>query len=243
MSITGRMWRLAVPALLLLTLPAGLRAQQPDDDSSPYHQALLNYKAGHYDAARIVIDEAEKQQPNDVATAILKARIMTEQGDFAPGAELLRRFLTDTGPIEVQLALGDLFLRQRNFGGAANLYDQALQLKPGDPDIMLKLIYAKINTADLITAGKYASELKPMDPLNPAYYFADAALSNATGKSAKADEDIQTVRTIYGITVANRYLKTYLEVFSAKPKEGISARAEPPSTNAAPAAAAPAAQP
>jgi tetratricopeptide (TPR) repeat protein len=211
-----------------------------DDDSSPYHQALLNYKSGHFDAARLAIDDAEKAHPNDVGTAVLKGRILTEQGNFADGAALLRRFLGPDGPLEVQMALGDLFLRQRDFGAAGNMYDQALNLKPNDPDIMLKLIYAKINTSDLITAGKYASELKPLDPLNPAYYFAHAALAETTGKSAEAEQDIETVRTIYGITVANRYLRIYLQVFAHSSKNGVAARSEPPAaTNSAPAPAQP----
>ena len=48
--------------------------------------------------------------------------------------------------------------------------------------------------------------------------------------SEEAEEDIQTARTIYGITVTNRYLKTYLEVFANPDKDkGPSA-----TTNAAP---------
>jgi tetratricopeptide (TPR) repeat protein len=223
--------------VFLLIAPALAQDPAPEDnDSSPYHQALLNYKSGHYDAARLAIDDAEKANPNDLATAVLKGRILTEQGDFADGATLLRRFLSPTGPVGVQMALGDLFLRQRDFGAAGNMYDQALQLKPNDPDIMLKLIYAKINTSDLVSAGKYASELKPLDQFNPAYYFARAALAETTGKSEEAEQDIETVRTIYGITVANRYLRTYLQVFAHSPKNGVAARSEPPAaTNSAPA--------
>jgi predicted Zn-dependent protease len=232
---------LALGAALVLQTP-GLHAQDatnaqaaqdnaPDTDSSPYHQALLNYKSGNYAAARVAIDEAETEKPNDLAVAVLKGRILTEQHDFADGETLLRRYLGPNGPPAVQLALGDLFLRARDFSHAANLYDQALASKPGDPDIMLKLIYAKISLGNLVAAGKLASLLKPLDPVNPAYYFAKAALSNATGDSAAADEDIETVRTIYGSTVANRYLKIYLAVFSAR---STPAGAPLPSTNAAP---------
>jgi predicted Zn-dependent protease len=229
MKIPGAKWGL--PLLLLCALGVSARAQ---DDSDPYHQALLNYKSGHYDAARIAIDDAEKAQPDNVAVAVLKSRILAEQHDFTDGETLLRRFLGPDGPFEVQLALGDLLLRKRDFGGAANMYDQALALKPDDPDLMLKLVYAKINAGDLVTAEKYASQLKPLDPVNPAYYFARAALAETTGKGAEADQDIETVRTIYGITVANRYLKTYLQVFSPTQQNGVAARAEPPSTNAPP---------
>ena len=126
--------------------------------------------------------------------------------------------LTPTGPLEVQLALGDLLLRKRSFSRAAKYYSLALQAKPDDPDITLKLVYAKIGASDMVEAGQYASHLKPLDPKNPyddhaSYYFAKAALAQAIGKTQEAEDDIQTARTIYGITVTNRYLKTYLEVF------------------------------
>ena len=233
MSVRGPAPRLAVRfclAAVLLTLTARAGADANDD---AYHQALLNYKGGNYPAARLAIDDAETADPNNVAIAILKGRILTEQKDFADGETLLRRFLGPNGPLEVQLAMGDLYLRARNFSAAANMYDQALSLKPNDPDITLKLIYSKINMADLVTAGKYASELKPLDPLNPAYYFARAALAEAIGKDNEAEQDIETARTIYGITIANRYLKTYLEVSTSHPKTGVSAT--PKSDSASPA--------
>lgn len=220
----------------------GLHAQTEstqviDNDTSPYHQALLDYKSGHYDTARTAIDAAEKAKPDDLSIELLKARIMTEQRDFAGGEKLLRRLLTPGGPLEVQLVLGDLLLHKRDFAAAADTYTQALQNKPGDSDIILKIIYAKVSLSDFVEAGKEASLLKPLDPDHPSYYFAKAAIAQATGKAEEADEDIQTVRTIYGITVANRYLKTYLEVFTGN--QTPAARAEPPPATATAAPAHP----
>jgi tetratricopeptide (TPR) repeat protein len=206
---------------------------QADDDA--YHQALLNYKAGNYGAARLAIDDAEKANPSNLGVAVLKSRILAEQGDFKDGEALLRKFLGPDGPFDIQLALGDVLLRKRDFGGAANMYDQALQAKPGDVDVKLKLVYAKINAGDLVTAAKYSSEMKPLDPVNPAYYFAKAALAQGTGKDTEADQNIETSRTIYGITTTNRYLKTYLQVFAHAHASEVNDRAAPPSTNAAPA--------
>jgi tetratricopeptide (TPR) repeat protein len=221
-----------------------LRAQDapevPDTDQSPYHQALLNYKSGHYDAARTAVDAAEKANPGDISTEILKARILTEQHDYTQGEALLRRLLTPTGPLEVQLALGDLLLREGHSDRASKFYEAALQAKPDDPDIMLKLIYARISVSDLITAEKYASQLKPLDPDHPSYYFAKAALAQATGKTQEAEDNIQTARTIYGITATNRYLKLYLEVFAAPQKNSTASEITPPpllkpaATNSAP---------
>jgi predicted Zn-dependent protease len=228
---------------VLPALAASLSLRAADDETaaaenaptSSYQQALLDYKAGNDDAARTAIDDAEKENPNNLAVDVLKARILTDLHDYAEGEQLLRQHLTENGPVDVQIALGDLFLHQHDFARAATVFDEALQLKPGDPDIELKLIYAKVNTGDTVHAVTLASKLKPLDPVNPAYYFAKAALANTTGSNAEADEDIQTVRTIYGITVTNFYLKTYLAVFSSPAKDSVNARAEPPSTNAPPA--------
>lgn len=234
---------------VLLGLTTLLRAENPPDDTplTPYQTALLDYKTGHYDEARAAVAEAEKAKPGDLPTEILKARILTELGDFAEGEKLLRSLLTGNPlqinanfPPEIQLALGDLLLRKRSFDRAAKYYSLALQAKPNDPDITLKLVYAKVGVSNLVEAGQYASQLKPLDPKNPydnhaSYYFAKAALAQATGKAQEAEDDIQTARTIYGITVANRYLKTYLEVFASSGKTPASDMTPPPLIKSAPA--------
>ena len=120
--------------VVLLGLTTFLRAQTapPSEPLTPYGTALLDYKTGKYDEARAAIDVAEKTNPGDIQTEILKARILTELGDFAGGEQILRPLLTETGPLDVQLALGDLLLRKRSFDRAAKYYALALQAKPGD---------------------------------------------------------------------------------------------------------------
>jgi tetratricopeptide (TPR) repeat protein len=202
-----------------------LRAEDAPDNQplTPYQTALLDYKIGHDDDARTAIAAAEKEKPGDPATEILKARILTELGDFT-GAKAALEGLNGNPGLTPDLgeartmALGDMGLRKRSFDEAAKFYESLLSQKPGDPDIILKLVYARIGVADLVMAGKYASQLKPLDPDHPCYYFAKAALAQATGNAQEADDDIQTVRTIYGISVTNRYLKTYLEVFASSKK-------------------------
>jgi len=204
-----------------------------DDDTSPLHQALLDYKTGKFDQARTEIDAAEKAKPGDLPTELLKAKILTEQGDFTDGEKLRRSFLTPTGPVPVQLALGELLLRKHSFDRAAKYYVLAHAAKPDDPDIILKLVYAKIGGADLIAAGQYASQLKPIDPKNPydmhaSYYFAKAALAQAAGRTQEAEDAIQEARTNYGNTITDHYLKTYLEVFAPSIKGPNSDLTPPP---------------
>jgi tetratricopeptide (TPR) repeat protein len=226
------MSRLPVLGFVLVGCTGLLRAQDapepPDSDTSPLHVALVAYKSGKYDEARTAIDAAEKANPGDLPTELLKAKILTEQHDFAAGESLLRGLLGKPDPtqlkpdpkdIEIEQALGDLLLRKHSFDRAAKYYAMVLAAKPGDPDITLRLIYAKIGSADLIGAGQLASNLKPIDPKNPydphaSYYFAKAALAQATNNTQGAEDNIQDARTIYGNTITDRYLKTYLEVFA-----------------------------
>jgi tetratricopeptide (TPR) repeat protein len=224
-------------ALGFILLGSLLRANDAsgvvDNDTSPYHQALLDYKSGKYDDAQTAIDAADKAKPGDPATEILKSRILTELGDFPAAEKALLPLLGEPASPDVLLALGDLSLRKRSFDKAARIYGKLLAGKPNDPDITLKLVYAQIGAGDLVGAGQVASQLKPLDSKNPyddhaSYYFAKAALAQATGKTQEADDDIQTARTIYGIRVTNRYLKTYLEVFASSGKTPASAMTPPP---------------
>jgi len=227
--------------LILVGSVTLLHAQDATDDQAltPYGAALLDYKTGKYNEARTDIDAAEKAKPGDVPTEILKAKILTELKDFAGGEKVLRSVLSPAGPPEVELALGDVLLRKRSFDRAAKYYTLALQAKPNDPDIILKLVYAKIGVSDLVGAGQYASQLSPLNPKNPyddraSYYFAKAALAQATGKSMEADDAIQTARTNYGVTITNRYLKTYLEFFTPSPNGTESDQTPPPLVKPAP---------
>jgi tetratricopeptide (TPR) repeat protein len=226
--------------LTFLVLAGPVFAQDDSGPDTAYHEAFLDYKEANYDAALTAITEAEKENPNNVHTEILKARIQTELGQFDDARKTLEALTNNPQliPLEadhVKLAFGDLYLRKRSFDEASKFYESLLGAsRAGDPDIELRLIYARVSAGDNVTAMNYASNLKPLDPVNPAYYFAKAALAESSNNSAEADENIQTVRTIYGITVANRYLKTYLEVFSPASRGGVNARAAPPTTNAPP---------
>jgi tetratricopeptide (TPR) repeat protein len=221
--------------IILLGLATLLRAEDTSDDQplTPYQTALLNYKTGKYDDARTAINTAEKANPGDLPTEILKARILTELGDYA-GAKKVLEDLNGNPGLTPELgeartmAFGDMCLRQHDFNGAAKFYESLLSRKPGNPDIILKIVYSLVGTSDFLDAAKDASQLRPLDPDHPSYYFAKAALAQATGKAQEADDDVETARTIYGITVTNRYLKTYLEVFASSDKSPASDVTPPP---------------
>ena len=197
---------------------------------TPYERALLNYKAGKYDAAKLLIDEADETTPGNAAIEMLKVRILAELHDFHGAHQVLntlydRSDLTPAYAAALTLTNGDLNLRERHFEEAAKAYESYLQTRPDDADAKLKLIYAKLSVGDMIAAGKLASELKPLDTTTPAYYFAHAALAHAGATNGDEEQDFEQARTIYGITITNRYLKTFLEVFSTQKNPAASAPA------------------
>jgi tetratricopeptide (TPR) repeat protein len=252
---------LSVLGLILLGCTGLLRAQDDqvqsqaeadvvDNDTSPYHLALIDYKAGKFQAAYDTLSPEVKaglDPANPIAAqriAILDSKILTELKRYDEGEKVLRSVWTPNGPVEIQLALGDLLLRKHSFDRAAKYYTLALQTKPNDSDITLKIVYCLVGTCNLLDAGKYASQLKPFDPAvdpldpkhpgNPSYYFAQAALAEATGKTADAQEDIENARTLYGNIMTDRYLKTYLDVFSTKNTTPNSDITPPPLVTPAP---------
>jgi predicted Zn-dependent protease len=212
----------------------------PESPESPYAKALLNYKSGKYDAARVLIEQADQEEPGNVPIEMLEVRILSELNDFTGARKVLnslydRPDLTPTYAAALALTDGDVDLRQHHFDAATKAYENYLQTQPNDVDGKLRLVYARIGAGDLVTAEKYASEFKPLDATSPAYYFARAAISRATA-TGNEDEDIEQARTIYGIRLTNRYLKTYLEVFATEKPGGAGASGSgSPSKNTVPA--------
>ncbi|HEX4139164.1 MAG TPA: hypothetical protein VHY09_02375 [Candidatus Methylacidiphilales bacterium] len=194
---------------------------------TPYSEAIVAYKAGNYDKAFDAIKGVDPAAQDD-NFVILEARILTELKRYDDGEKLLKERIqlkekqqakpAETDPLLTDL--GDLFLNKRAFDRAGKFYTAVAKDKPNDPDLTLKLIYCRIGENDLRGADQLATTLSPFDPKNPyddhaAYYFARAALAQAFGRGGDAEDDIQQARTNYGVTITNRYLKTYLHFFAA----------------------------
>jgi len=220
-------------ALFCAAIPVRADDATQGQPLTPYQTALSKYKYGNYADASAAIDEADKANPNDPPTIILKARILIELHDFA-GAKAALESLNKIPnlPPEVDkaatLAFGDLSLRKGSYDEATKFYESLLEQDPNNPDTILKVVYSRAAAGDLIEAAKYASKLNALDQVHPDYYFAKAAITEATtGADQQTGEDIETARTIYGMTTTNRYLKTYLQIFAHKPTTA-SAMTPPP---------------
>jgi predicted Zn-dependent protease len=221
------------------TSPSGTDAPATSQNpQTPYAKALLNYKAGKYEAAQALIDEADEEAPGNIPIELLKVNILAELKDFHGAHQVLnslydRSDLTPVYASALTLTNGDLNLHEHHFEAASKAYETSLLEQPKDEDTKLKLVYARLGLGDFVTAGKLASELKPAGA-TPAYYFAQAALARAGTGGGDEEQDMQQARTLYGITLMNRYLKTYLEVFGSEKSAGGSSTA--PADNAAPPA-------
>jgi tetratricopeptide (TPR) repeat protein len=191
---------------------------------------MVAYKAGDYQKAFAAIQGVDpaKQDDNFI---ILESKILTELKRYDDGEKLLKERIQlkeqqQAKPSDLDglfTSLGDLFLHKRAYDRAAKFYSTALKDKPNDPDLTLKLIYTRIGGNDLRGADQLANTFSPFDAKHPyddhpVYYFARAALAQAIGHGGEAEDEIQQARTNYGITVTNRYLRTYLQFFSAADK-------------------------
>jgi tetratricopeptide (TPR) repeat protein len=194
---------------------------------TPYSEAMVAYKAGDYDKAFAAIEGVDPTMQDD-NFIILEAKILAELKRYDDGEKLLKERIqirekqqakpAQTDPLLTDL--GDLLLHKRSFDRSAKFYTVVLKDQPNEPDLTLKLIYCRIGENDLRGADQLATTLSPFDPKNPyddhaAYYFARAALAQSLGRAQDAEDDIQQARTNYGVTVTNRYLKTYLHFFTA----------------------------
>lgn len=194
---------------------------------TPYSEAIVAYKAGKYEQAYAAIAGVDPAAQDD-SFIILEARILTELKRYDDGEKLLKDRIAgeeqkQAKPAvrdELMLALGDLFLHARAFDRAAKFYTAILKDKPNDPDLTLKLIYCHIGDNDVRGADLLATKLSPFNPKDPyddhaSYYFARAAVAQSLGRTQDAEDAIQEARTNYGVSITNRYLKTYLHFFTA----------------------------
>ena len=194
--------------------------------TTPYSKAIVDYKAGRYQNALEALQGVDPTTQDD-NFVLLQSRILSELKRYDDGEKLLKQRIqqqeearaTPAQLDELFVALGDLLLHKHSFERASKFYLAALKDKPNDPDLTLKLIYTHIGDNDLHGADQLASTLNPFDAKNPyddhaSYYFARAALAQALGRTGEADDDIQEARTNYGTIVVNRYLKTYLQLFT-----------------------------
>jgi predicted Zn-dependent protease len=208
------------------------KEQIEDDDTSPYHLALLAYKAGDYEKARQELSKSDPAQLDDRAV-ILGSRVLVELKRYDEAEKILRSRLQSGDVLAIQTALGDVLLFRHHFSDAAKYYSAARETAPNDPDLKLKQIYADVGAGSMVEAGQLASELTPLDPKHPyddhaSYYFAQAALAESAGREQDAQDQIQIARTNYGITVTDRYLKTYLKVFTPASTPETGAGQKPP---------------
>jgi len=226
--------------------PSTTTPPEVNSPSQPYSEAMVAYKAGDYDKALAALQGIDPATQDD-NFIILDSRILTELKHHDDGEKLLKQRIQlkeqkQAKPAELEdlfTALGDLLLHKRAFDRAAKFYTTVLKDKPNDPDLTLKLIYTRIGDNDLRGADKLANTLSPFDPKHPyddhpVYYFARAALAQAIGHTQDAEDNIQEARTDYGITVTNRYLKTYLHFFAAPDKNSKVPSAIVPTPSAKP---------
>ncbi len=125
----------------------------------------LDIANGDLESARKRFDAILEFKPHDPSALTYLAKLDIEAGNFtAARRKLEEAALYDQNSHEARLDLARIYLRERIPGRALEVAQQALKLKPEDPDILLVTAQAQITASRLpesVATLKSASDLHP----------------------------------------------------------------------------------
>jgi tetratricopeptide (TPR) repeat protein len=183
---------------------------------------VIAFNHGDWPGAKSAVEAAQKIKPEEPRAKLLLGRIALEQGDFATAEKEIKAVTVSEHPPELAYEfLGDVYFRKKDYLQSRDAYATFLGQKPKNEDGVLKLIYSELGAGNVMTASEELLKLDPYNDVHPGYYFAKAAIAQASGKAAQAEKHLQMARTMYGNKTFADYMKTYLELFppqEAKPE-------------------------
>jgi tetratricopeptide (TPR) repeat protein len=183
-----------------------------------YRSALIAFKNEKWEEAQTQALAAEKLKPEDAKPTLLRARLAQAQKQWKEAEKLASEAIKKDGHYPpVQFYTGEIYFGQRKWSEAQVFFHEALQLRPNDPDIILKLVYCNLGTKDSGAATTRLTKLDAFHASHPGYYFAKAAIARSAGRLEESDKIIQNARTLYGNLTLNDFMKDYLFLFSDGP--------------------------
>lgn len=205
-----------IAVLLLLVLTGLLPAETPPD--TPYAEAFAAFRAGQLEEAEQRVDALLTQATPPPRALELKGRILHARGRFKDAQDFYFRALeADPTLASAHFHLGESAFRLGDWADALQYYSVHLREQRGSRLTALKLIYCHVITGNLTEAARWMQALDPRDELDPAYYFARAALARASGKNPEAAEALRQARTLYGNEIYLRHEPDYLFVLRHLP--------------------------
>ena len=165
----------------------------------------------------------------------LQGQTQFAQKDYAAARESLSRALQlDPDEKGIYFDLGELAFAQGDWLAASLAYNQFIVGAQEARDARLKLLYCKIALGELGYAKRLLNEFDVFDEKHPGYYFGKSAIAHAEGKQSEAQNLLDQVQTIYGITTLYRYQVDYFAIFKPKEKQIDSTKQDVPEKKALP---------
>ncbi|MES2310211.1 MAG: tetratricopeptide repeat protein [Verrucomicrobiota bacterium] len=197
--------------LLLFLLWKVAVGAENSDFTIPYQNAVVAYKSGDYPAAKTAALEAGKRGGEDLRPSLLLGKIALAQKNYRE-AESLIAPLIQKNPDNPMLWMpwGDTLVFLGKPGKAINFYEKASHVDAQKPDALLRKVYAFLKNQERGEAERITAAMDGFNDKTPVYYFAKAAVLDASGKKPEADVVLKNARTLYGETVYLDYYREYL---------------------------------
>ncbi len=210
MSLSHRYFRaicLAILTLVFAAIPAQAQrvvsATERTEAQALLQQAYASYESGDYPQAHILIDKAEKLQPDQPDGWNLRGAVFLKEGIYdKAGAAFARAVALDPKLWAAQFNLGEVAFRQKDYRRARarfeELLDQTDRYKEAN---RWELAAYKAYITSLLMGDDSAARKKlakiPAKGATPAYLYAQAALSFSRKDVATAQKTISTAQATY----------------------------------------------
>jgi predicted Zn-dependent protease len=162
--------------------------------------AKSDYQNDHLDSALMKLDEHDRAKGATAESLDLRGSIALQRGELA-GAEKAFSAANKLQPdlIAPRLHLGDLFLREKKYPEAQQVYQKLAQetnILTSNERVRYALLIIALASHDE-AAAKSALENIKFPTETPAYYFAQAAWEFSHGDPGSAEKWIATARKIF----------------------------------------------
>ncbi|MDR0662638.1 MAG: tetratricopeptide repeat protein [Spirochaetaceae bacterium] len=180
-----------LPFLALLddTTQSRLTAALPDLEKArrlnskgvlaPYFEGLAAEKMRRLDQALVLYRAALDLASDCYPAAFGMARIMEEQGRNAEAVQLLAALNESCpGSVVIKRELGAIYIRERNWADAARVIDEALELAPDTPLLVLARAQVLFETGQFVQTQVVLDKFAAENPENRDYLLLRARLQN-----------------------------------------------------------------
>ena len=180
-------------SLAIIDFKHGLE-YNPDDKYFMFYKAIAETEVKDYQAADSTFGRLLRKNPKFEDGFLARGRLELLRGDTIKGLEYLDKSLAlSKSLVNAWLLKADVAARQRNWQESLEDMDEAIRLRPDDPDFYINRAYLRYNNDDFFGAMSDYNYTLKIDPGNSAALFNRALLRTEVKELTKAEEDFSEV--------------------------------------------------